>query len=71
MACYGGNLTSDDEYMTPKSAWEEIRALIPRGKVIWEAFYGDGKSGAYLRELGFEVIHEPINFLSTTWVTYW
>ena len=49
--------------MTPKSAWEEIHQLIPKGKVIWEAFYGDGNSGTYLRELGFEeVIHEPINF---------
>jgi hypothetical protein len=63
MACYVGSLTRDDEYMTPKSAWEEIHQLIPKGKVIWEAFYGDGKSGTYLRELGFEeVIHEPIDF---------
>lgn len=62
MACYEKRLSCDDEYMTPKSAWEEIKELIPKGKVIWEAFYGDGKSGAYLRELGFDVIHEPIDF---------
>jgi hypothetical protein len=48
--------------MTPKSAWENIKHLIPKDKVIWEAFYGDGKSGDYLRELGFNVIHEQIDF---------
>ena len=51
-----------DDYMTPKSAWENIKHLIPKDKVIWEAFYGDGKSGNYLKELGFNVIHEPIDF---------
>ena len=52
-----------DEYMTPKSAWENISGFIPKDKVIWEAFYGDGKSADYLRELGCkEVIHEPIDF---------
>jgi hypothetical protein len=51
-----------DDYMTPKYAWENIKHLIPKDKVIWEAFYGDGKSGSYLRELGFNVIHEPVDF---------
>jgi len=51
-----------DDYMTPRSAWENIKDFIPKDKVIWEAFYGDGKSGNYLRELGFEVIHEPVDF---------
>jgi hypothetical protein len=54
--------TKHDDYMTPKSAWENISHLIPKDKVIWEAFYCDGKSGEYLRELGFDVIHEDINF---------
>lgn len=52
----------DDDYMTPKSVWESILPYIPREKVIWEAFYGDGKSGEYLRELGLDVIHEQIDF---------
>ena len=51
-----------DDYMTPKYAWENIKEFIPKDKVIWEAFYGDGKSGDYLKELGFEVIHEPVDF---------
>ena len=51
-----------DDYMTPRSAWENIKEYIPKNKVIWEAFYGDGKSGEYLEELGFDVIHEKIDF---------
>ena len=51
-----------DDYMTPKSAWENIQHLIPKEKVIWEAFYGDGESGKHLNSLGFNVIHEPIDF---------
>ena len=53
-----------DDYMTPRYAWENIAHLIPKDKVVWEAFYGDGKSGEYLRELGFEVIHEEIDFFT-------
>jgi len=51
-----------DDYMTPKYAWENIKEYIPKDKVVWEAFYGDGASGKYLKELGFNVIHEPIDF---------
>lgn len=51
-----------DDYMTPKYAWENIKQYIPENKVIWEAFYGDGSSGEYLKELGFDVIHEPVDF---------
>jgi len=54
-----------NDYMTPKYAWENIKHIIPKNKVIWEAFYGDGKSGEYLRELGFEVIHENIDFFTS------
>jgi len=51
-----------DDYMTPKYAWENIAHLIPKDKVLWEAFYGDGGSGKYLTELGFKTIHEPVDF---------
>jgi len=53
-----------DDYMTPKYAWENILHLIPKDKTIWEAFYGDGKSGTYLTDLGLNVIHEPIDFFN-------
>lgn len=51
-----------DDYMTPFSAWDNIKHIIPKDKKIWEAFYGDGSSGDYLTKLGFDVIHEKIDF---------
>ena len=51
-----------DDYMSPKYVWENIQQFIPKDKIIWEAFYGDGKSGEYLTDLGFNVIHKPIDF---------
>ena len=54
--------TTHDDYMTPDSAWEDIKHLIPSNKVIWEAFYGDGSSGDCLKRLGFDVIHEKVDF---------
>jgi len=51
-----------DDYMTPKYAFENIKQYIPKDKIIWESFYGDGKSGEYLNELGFNVIHKPVDF---------
>jgi hypothetical protein len=54
-----------DDYMTPKDAWANIVQYIPPDKVIWEAFYGDGKSGQYLTELGFNVIHDQDDFFAS------
>ena len=54
-----------DDYMTPKYAWENIKQYIPQDKILWEAFYGDGDSGTYLTEMGFNVIHEPIDFFDS------
>ena len=51
-----------DDYMTPKYAWEDIEQYLPKDKVIWEAFYGDGQSGRHLTELGCNVIHEAVDF---------
>ena len=63
MACF----TTDtfkvyDDYMTPKSAWEAIKDYIPSNKTIWEPFYGNGDSGRFLTELGFNVIHQQEDF---------
>ena len=54
--------TKHDDYMTPKSAWENIKQFIPQDKIIWEAFYGDGISGTILKDMGFNTIHEDIDF---------
>lgn len=51
-----------DDYMTPYNAWENIKDYIPKDKIIWEPFYGNGESGKYLDQLGFKVIHEEIDF---------
>ena len=51
-----------DDYMTPKYAWENIQQYIPKDKVIWEAFYGNGESGSDLSDMGFDVIHKDIDF---------
>jgi len=54
-----------DDYMTPFSAWDNIKDYIPKNKVIWEAFYGDGESGKYLEQLGYKVIHKKIDFFES------
>jgi hypothetical protein len=53
-----------DDYMTPKYAWENIKDYIPKDKIIWECFFGDGKSGKDLQEIliNNKIIHKPIDF---------
>ena len=55
----------DNDYMTPKYAWENIKDFIPKDRVIWEASMGDGKSGEYLRDMGFDVIHDQDDFFES------
>ena len=57
-------MVKHDDYMTPFSAWEDVSAYIPGHLTLWEAFYGDGTSGAHLTELGFDVIHEDLDFFA-------
>ncbi len=59
---YTKTFCKHDDYMTPKSAWEAIKDYIPKDKKIWEAFYGDGTSAKYLKELGFDVICDDVDF---------
>ena len=58
------NPSKNCDFMTPKYVFEEIKEYIPRGKTIWMPFYGDGKAGQYMKELGFDVIHQPEDFWS-------
>ena len=53
---------NDDDYMTPKIVFKSIAHLVPKNKIIWDSFYGDGNSGKYLKELGFKVEHQDIDF---------
>lgn len=52
--------------MSYKYMWDDIKQYIPTDKTIYEPFYGDGKSGEYLRELGYNVIHEKVDFFENT-----
>lgn len=56
------NFNKDDDYMTPKEVWKSIAHILPKDKIIWECFYGNGKSGEYLSDLGFKVEHQKIDF---------
>jgi hypothetical protein len=56
------NYSKYNEYMTPNYVWDWIKDYIPKDKSIWESFYGDGNSGQYLKSLGFNVIHQDIDF---------
>ena len=59
-----------DDWMTPKYAWENIAHLIPKDKKIWEPFYGDGKSGDYLREVlggDIKIVHKNEDFFKVNY----
>ena len=56
-------VVKNDEYYTKKESWAEIAQHLPRDKTIWECFHSyNSKSAEYLRELGFDVIYEPVDF---------
>tara|TARA_R110001592_G_scaffold352758_1_gene650952 strand:+ start:123 stop:623 length:501 start_codon:yes stop_codon:yes gene_type:complete len=57
--------TKHDNYMTPKHAWEAVQQFIPKDKVIWEAFAGNGYSSKYLTELGFNVVCKEEDFFDS------
>ena len=54
----------NDEWMTPFSAWDNIKQFIPHDKIIWEAFKGSGESCDYLKNLGFDVISTDEDFFT-------
>tara|TARA_R100001460_G_scaffold25005_2_gene50282 strand:- start:649 stop:1149 length:501 start_codon:yes stop_codon:yes gene_type:complete len=56
--------TVHDNYMTPKHAWEAVQNFIPKDKVIWESFAGNGNSSKFLTELGFDVICKEEDFFN-------
>tara|TARA_B110000238_G_scaffold187958_1_gene218530 strand:+ start:215 stop:703 length:489 start_codon:yes stop_codon:yes gene_type:complete len=60
---YWSQIKEDDEYNTPKELWENIIDYLPgKDKVVWEAFYGNGKYGQILSDLGCTVIQSNVDF---------
>ena len=59
--------TKHDNYMTPKYAWENVQEFIPKNKVIWESFAGNGNSSKFLTELGFNVICKEEDFFTSNY----
>ena len=58
-----GKLSNDDEYNTPRELWENVKSFFPsKEKIVWEAFYGNGKSGNILSDLGCTVIQSDVDF---------
>uniref|UniRef100_A0A6C0HPW4 Methyltransferase n=1 Tax=viral metagenome TaxID=1070528 RepID=A0A6C0HPW4_9ZZZZ len=70
LALRGKSMTfkGEDDYNTPKSAWECISLYLPKNKIIYEPFYSNGSSGRYLRELGcINVIHDNVDFFTNSY----
>ena len=60
------HIKESDNYYTKKETWATIDEFLPKTGVVWEPFYGDGKSGQYLSELGCNVVHRKIDFFDET-----
>ena len=62
---YYKKLNVDDEYNTPRYLWEDVKEYLPsKDKIVWEAFYGNGKSGNILSDIGCTVIQSDVDFFS-------
>lgn len=58
-------INKGDNFYSKKDVWEKIINYIPKDKIIYEPFYGDGKSGEHLKELGCKnVIHQDVDFFN-------
>jgi hypothetical protein len=60
------NDNKNDNYITNKKAWEDIKKYIPKNKIIWSPFYCDGKQKEYFKDLDFDIIHIDKDFFSYT-----
>lgn len=60
---YWSQIKEDDEYNTPRELWDNIKDYLPsKDIIVWEAFYGNGKSGQILSDLGCTVIQSNVDF---------
>ena len=56
----------NDNYITNKNGWKDIKKYIPKNKIIWSPFYCNGKQKEYFKEMDFDIIHEDKDFFSYT-----
>jgi len=55
----------DDEYETHPDALRFMASFLDREHhVVWEPFWSTGFSGDFLRNEGFAVVHEPVDFFA-------
>ena len=43
--------TLNDDYYTPRQAFEDIIDFVPSKKIVYEPFVGSSRSGEFLQEL--------------------
>jgi len=55
-----------DNYMTNEIEWLRIKDFIPKDKIIYAPFYGDGKQKEYFKNMGIDIIHEDTDFFTNT-----
>ena len=55
-----------DNYATDFNVWETIKEYIPHNKKIYAPFYCDGKQKEYFEEMGYDIIHEDVDFFTNT-----
>lgn len=55
-----------DDYVTPQKEWQRLKDFIKPNQIIWDPFYCDGTSKAYLQDTfePKEVIHEDVDYLN-------
>jgi len=63
MATYlNWNPSKDNDFVSPKSLWEDIKNYIPNDKIVSMPFYCEGSCGKDMKDLGFNVIHQNEDF---------
>jgi len=63
MATYTNwNPSKDNDFITPKTAWEDIIKYLPKDKEISMPFFCDGSCANDMKSLGFNVIHQDEDF---------
>jgi len=58
-------MSKPEDYATPFWVWKSVIDFIPSDKKIYEPFYYDGASKKHFKKLGYNIIHEDIDFFKS------